>query len=565
MIRIYSRACRHGAKGLTAAFMLILLSLTVGKYSTSHAMQSNQAVQATPSAIPCRDSFEDDGIPSQAKTIVTGETQTHAFCPAGDADWLVFFGNAGKAYSIETSGLSVGVDTKLNLFAPDGRTLLSANDDALGARGPSRLTFYPTVDGWYYVQAKNLGDIGYAGLQYSISLQQVGLPTGTPTPLASPTSIPAPPGPPPPASPTQSVFVADLLHPQKGEGGVDVFTAGPADGMLPDGLEADDTRESAKSISAGAVYKYLNFVPSTPAAPDTDFYSFRAKPGLCYLVETGDLSSGLDTTILLWQAVATKEKWKLVAQNDDARPRTADLSSAVRWCASRDNNVVAEVRNYGGAVPTDPHGKSYSLSLVIDPPPPTPTRVPPTAAPQRAQAQPQPHTVGSAGGGAPSVSQQQPPTRIVQAQVTVPPVTPTPPIPDVTPAITPTPLPVTSTPAPTRVSIDVVAYIADAAATGPNPGDGIVELPVLLVDVRTNAVVQRTTTDGNGHARLEWEWQGPVRVAIPAFRWGRTLQFQDFTPDPSTNVAGTRATSELGRTLLLQARMSSYVLPGIYP
>jgi hypothetical protein len=60
-------------------------------------------------------------------------------------------------------------------------------------------------------------------------------------------------------------------------------------------------------------------------------------------------------------------------------------------------------------------------------------------------------------------------------------------------------------------------------------------------------------------------------VAMPAFRWGRTLQLHDFTSDPTINgmgtggAGGTGARNDAGGTLLLQARMSSYLLPGIYP
>ena len=101
-----------------------------------------------------------------------------------------------------------------------------------------------------------------------------------------------------------------------------------------------------------------------------------------------------------------------------------------------------------------------------------------------------------------------------------------------------------------------MAYIGDQTSTGPNPGDGIVDLPVLLVDVRTNAVIQSAVTDSNGHAQLNWHWTGLVRVAMPAFRWGRTLQLSDFKADTGPTIGG---------SLMLQAKMSQYTLPGIYP
>jgi hypothetical protein len=481
-------------------------------------------------------------VPAQAKPIVLGETQRHFICPARDADWLTFSATVGKAYSIEVSSLNSEANIYLNLFGPDGRTLIPAGNSVPGANGTARVIFYPEVDGWYYVQAKNEGDIGYAGLQYSISLSDVSTPTGTPT--NTPTSLPTgtPSNTPVPATQApESEEGADLLHPQKGDGGVDVFTAGPADGMSADALEANDAREEARAVNVGAVYKYLNFVTLLPDVTDADFFTFDAKPGLCYLVQTGDLSSGLDTTILLWQPVATEDKWKLLAQNDDAHPHTADLSSSVRWCAAGDTELVMEVRNYGGPVATSAWGKSYSLSVLVDPP--TPTPAPPSAT------------------AAPAI-QQSALAQVQAQQAAAPPGVPasTPAAPTAEPTLTQqgtlVSLEATPTATPLTMSVDIVAYVADRSATGPNPGDGIVDLPVLLVDVRTNAVVLTANTDPNGHARLEWQWRGPVRVALPSFGWGRTLQLTDFST----------ADESLGEhSLLLQARMSSYLLPGIYP
>ncbi len=534
---------------LMLGFVLMALMAQTNPTQSVHAQQSDPT-QTSPTgstANSCLDEYEGDGIPSLAKPIMVGETQSHMFCPAGDADWLTFFAVKGKGYKVETSRLDLGVDTVLYLFAPDERTLLGSNDDAPGAHGLSQILFYPQKGGWYYVQAKNQGDIGYAGLRYSISLSQIDTPTNIPVRQSTP-------------APT-----SDLLYPQPADGGIPVFVAGPADAMQPDDLEPNDTREQAKAVNVGAKYKYLNFVPFLPlssrpypsassATQDTDFFMFHTKPGLCYLVQTSDLSVGLDTTLILWQPVSTntpnrgktaKTTWKLVAQNDDAHPHTADLSSAVRWCAPTDTDMVIEVRNYGGKVATDPRGKSYSLSALID-------------APAHASTPKPPAPIASIGGVA-GPSGEQSLQALHDAQ---------------TPLVTPTtPIAVTS---PQEARVDVVAYIENTSSIGPNPGDGIVGLPVLLMDVRTNSVIQQALTDANGHAQLNWvsqdrqdsrngqdgrEGQGGVRVAMPAFRWGKTLQLRDFNVDIPNHTSGVGGTL----SLLLQARMSAYELPGIYP
>lgn len=582
---IESSRRRRGTGMLISAALMLVVARGLTSETAALAAQvpptltPGMVAQATPSSPLCRDSYEDDGVPSQAKPLVIGEVQTHTFCPARDADWVTFFAKSGKGYSMETSNLAVGVDTYLNMFAPDGTTLLATNDDAPGGSvakgessqaGASRLLFFPQTDGWYFVQAKNQGDIGYAGLKYSLSLRQIDLPTATPTATLQASS------PTPSATLTPAIFVADLLHPAKSDGGVDVYVAGSSDAMRPDALEPDDMRDGARPVNIGAVYKYLNFVPQQGGSVDADYYSFRAKPGLCYLVQTGDLSAGLDTTLLLWLSPAgTKsDSWKLAAQNDDAHPGSPNLGSAVRWCAHVDASAVVEVRNYGGAVTTDPRGKSYSLSVTVDPPTPTPTRTPANSPPVAIVAAPAPDAPqrvvqsGSGGSGGPGARQGE----ALRQAPTSPPVPPT-----ATPAVaaTATPIPTgtaiqptatlapsaTATPALPSVSVDLVAYVGDQSSTGPNPGDGIVGLPVLLVDVRTNANIQSATTDQNGHAQLSWKWQGPVRVAIPAFRWGKTLELRNFISAP----AGAGDVVQAGGSLMLQARMSSYPLPGILP
>jgi hypothetical protein len=330
-----------------------------------------------------------------------------------------------------------------------------------------------------------------------------------------------------------------------------VYAAGPADGLHPDALEPNDRFTQAAPVALGAVYQHLNFVPAPPGQADADFYVFRAKPGNCYRVQTADLSPGLDTTMLLWRAAPTADGRKLVAQNDDAHPHSADLSSAVRWCNGLDAMVFIEIRNYGLAPLTDPRGKTYSLLVQIETPTPVPT-VPPHAAAVS------PSGTGSdLPGGVPAPI--LPATTLIPSQAPSA-ALPTPsPLPVVSPLAgpaTPTSLRVpTITPAasPTRqvVSVDVVAYVGEPDALGPLQGDGIVGWPVQLVAQRTNAVLQTVLTDANGHARLTWAWTGPVWIELPTLRWSHLVL------DPTSDPALTSGP--------LYARKETYPLPGIWP
>jgi hypothetical protein len=304
-------------------------------------------------------------------------------------------------------------------------------------------------------------------------------------------------------------------------------------------------------VALGAVYQHLNFVPATLGQPDPDFYVFRAKPGNCYRVQTADLSPGLDTTMLLWRAAPTADGRKLVAQNDDALPHSADLSSAVRWCSGLDAMVFIEIRNYGLAPLTDPRGKTYSLLVQIDTPTPVPT------VPSHAAAVSPSGTGSDLPGGVPAPI--LPATTPIPSQAPSA-ALPTPsPLPVVSPLAgpaTPTSLRVpTITPAasPTRqvVTVDVVAYVGEPDALGPLQGDGIIGWPVQLVDQRTNQVLQTLLTDANGHARLTWAWTGPVWIELPTLRWSHLVQ------DPTNDPALTNGP--------LYARKETYPLPGIWP
>jgi hypothetical protein len=544
-------------------------------------------------AVPCLDSYEPDGEPQAARPLVVGEQQAHLLCPAGDADWVTFFAKAGKAYRLATSNLSTGVDTYLYLFAPDGRTVLAQNDDAPDGHGPSTLLWAAPADGWYFLQIKNQGDIGAPGLAYTLALSLADAPTATLTVTAVPSVILT--SPPSTTTLTATPLIAQpvvpatfpalaptpdpLLHPQMGSGstaGVPVFDAGPSDGLTPDRLEPDDSFEAAHPLDVGALYQHLNFVPTTETGKDVDYYSFRTKPGNCYALTTGDLTAGLDTTIVLWTAAPMREGRRLLAQNDDARPHTADLSSFVRWCnplnGPDDRWLVAEIHNYGLTPASDPRGKTYSLLVQIDPPTPAPSPTPrpsPAESPVSGEPRGGPSGLGGAGGSrentpVPMLPVPSLPTAQTSAsQVPVIPAATTIPTARVASPTSSTPLatvtlPATPTATPVTVQVDVVAYVAPTGDTdpqrGPQPDDGIEGVAVLLIDGPTNAVLQTALTDRNGHAALRWVWTNWVRVALPAFRWGRALTWEDVQ----------RESQATGR-LYLEARTPGYALPGIFP
>jgi hypothetical protein len=136
----------------------------------------------------CRDLFEEDGLPEQARLITSNESQNaRVLCPTGDADWVKFFALRGKVYYIYTdtrlypnktdsngnppdTTTEAGADTVIYLADRDGVSIIDFNDDIEGSLD-SQIRFTPPADGFYYLQIKNIGDIGNQFIKYDLTLQ----------------------------------------------------------------------------------------------------------------------------------------------------------------------------------------------------------------------------------------------------------------------------------------------------------------------------------------------------------------------------------------------------------
>lgn len=593
-----TRPCR------VAAPWLLLLALLAGLLLA----RPITAAPARPATDPCADRYEPDGVPAQAKPLGLSETQTHTVCPAGDADWLTFYAHRGSTYHITTTNQGPGVSMYLYLFAAGSQTVLARNDDAPGAQAPGQLQWTAPADGWYFTQAKNRGDTGSVSARYTLRLDGVPTATATPRPASPtptlvpptpvpPTATPVPVEPPPPATSLPAAPASSgvgtlvtsngqILQPQPGDAGSDelpVFEAGAAAATAADKLAPNATFAQARLLIPGAVYRHLNFV-GNPAA--VAFFAWHAKPFDCYAAQTGDLSPGLDTALLLWRPAPTREGRKLLAQNDDSQAHSANLSSRVHWCnpSAEDTLVVLEVRNYAGEPVGGAAGKSYSLAVVIDPPP---TATPRPTAPATGS-----NAGGSAGGsppaGPPAPAGVQPLTinpPAPPARPTEPPpptATPVPPsatasaIPSATSTATETATTTatatvtpTATPTPAQVTVDVVVYFANAtgygygqALAGPDPGSGIPGLLVQVVDLHTNHPIPAldTLTDAYGHARLAWAWQGPVQLTVPQLLQTQLVQDRDL----GLAAPGQAMSADTGH-LYVPIRIQPYGLPIIHP
>lgn len=149
----------------------------------------------------CQDLYEPDGLPEQARMILSNQRQTdRRLCPTGDADWIKFFAKSGNTYMLytNTEDNAAGVDTYISLFDRDGFTLLDTNDNYEASSLDSKVVFTASADGFYFAQVKNTGDLGGPFFRYELinevcnelnrSTCVADLPTPEPTP--EPTATP---------------------------------------------------------------------------------------------------------------------------------------------------------------------------------------------------------------------------------------------------------------------------------------------------------------------------------------------------------------------------------------
>jgi hypothetical protein len=117
----------------------------------------------------CFDVYEPDDNLEQARPFVIGSQQSRTFCPTDNEDWVSFNATAGTFYRITASNLLPTNNAVLELYASDGTTLLTEDDDTAGNRA-SLLVWQPTETGMVYVRVRQWADNGYPGLGYDLTI-----------------------------------------------------------------------------------------------------------------------------------------------------------------------------------------------------------------------------------------------------------------------------------------------------------------------------------------------------------------------------------------------------------
>jgi len=166
-------------------YILVRDNLNIGGNNSTYTIIVNtESYGPTPVTVTeiCQDLFEEDGLPEEARLITSNEIQPHRMlCPTGDADWVKFFALRGKTYFLFTDTrpyqnspvindqTQAGADTVIYLADRDGVSIIDFNDDIEGSLD-SQIRFTPPADGFYYLQVKNVGDIGNQFIEYDLTL-----------------------------------------------------------------------------------------------------------------------------------------------------------------------------------------------------------------------------------------------------------------------------------------------------------------------------------------------------------------------------------------------------------
>jgi hypothetical protein len=116
--------------------------------------RANNISAATTVCMIGPDSFEPNNTAAAAKPIGLAEVQRHNIHGSGDQDWMSFTAQVGQTYRIRTFNLAASADTELEVYGPDGVTLLASNGDFNGTLA-SQLDWAAPAPGTYYIRIRH--------------------------------------------------------------------------------------------------------------------------------------------------------------------------------------------------------------------------------------------------------------------------------------------------------------------------------------------------------------------------------------------------------------------------
>ncbi|MFP4395893.1 MAG: pre-peptidase C-terminal domain-containing protein, partial [Anaerolineales bacterium] len=257
------------------------------------------------------DAYEpDDHFTAAAWRPAEGQPITRSFETLADKDWISFDAVAGRIYTITTSHLGGAVDTVLQLYDTDGKTLIDENDDYLSDSKASQIVWRAGKNGKYFVRITHFD---------------------------------------PTYDPAEALVCGNDYR-------VAVATAICE---LSDPYEPDDHYVSAVAMPTSGELIQRRFV----RVSDKDWFVFPVLAGEMYTITTSHLDVDVDTVIQLYDG----DGRTLLLHNDDYMPESR--ASRIVWVAPRDGEVYVRVTHFDHTY--DPRysqvcGGGYALAVEQD-------------------------------------------------------------------------------------------------------------------------------------------------------------------------------------------------------
>lgn len=254
---------------------------------------------------------------ADATPVTLGTLRQLSIYPVGDVDWFAVQLTAGTAYEFSTDPIAAATDTRIDLYAPDGVTLLDDNDDWVGY--DSAVQFTPETSGTYYVGVRAY-DATYGIATYNLGVRLfVDEDADTYSSYFD--------------CDDQDANVFPWADEIPGDGidqdctGVDALVA-----SQPDAAEEDDTAANARTLTLTTidaesvlhkVDTFRNNSRTLHAAGDADWFKFTLPAfGALYIERYGDCAPGVlydsDATTVLDETSCTY----LYPENPTAAPKT---------------------------------------------------------------------------------------------------------------------------------------------------------------------------------------------------------------------------------------------------
>ena len=118
------------------------------------------------------DLYEQDDAIAAAGALTPGSQQARNFCDDA-VDWVALEATAGNEYRFTTVASGPRTDTVLTLYAADGQTMLTGNDDAATTTDfSSELVWIAPADGTYLLRVHNRAGLSGFDTEYTLALAE---------------------------------------------------------------------------------------------------------------------------------------------------------------------------------------------------------------------------------------------------------------------------------------------------------------------------------------------------------------------------------------------------------